>query len=63
MNIDEIKAAVDEGKIIHWGNDNYVVIKNNGGRYKIKSKEDNSCINLSWLENPASSIREDEFFV
>lgn len=35
MTLEEIKAAVDAGKIVHWSNERYTVIKDKWGNYLI----------------------------
>lgn len=35
MTLEEIKAAVDAGKTVHWVNSQYTVIKDENGRYRI----------------------------
>lgn len=67
MTLDEIKAAVDEGKIVKWVNNAYQVIKDNLGQYLIICHLNNSCIGLHGLkgtkyENVLNG-REDGFYI
>jgi len=62
MDVNEIKQAVDDGKKVFWGNDNYEVIKGASG-YLIKSKFNNHCIGLTWLDGVTLNGKEEEFFI
>jgi len=63
MNTNEIKAAVDQGKTVHWSNSNYVVIKDDRGEYLIKSICNNHYIGLTWCDDMTLNGKESEFFI
>lgn len=62
MTLDEIKKAVDEGKIVHWGNEAYKVIKDDVGQYLIKCTLNNDLIGLTWRDGVTLNGKEEEFF-
>ena len=47
MTIDDIKAAVDAGKSVHWANEGYVVHKDSAGHYLITFTPNGSTIGLT----------------
>jgi len=49
-NADEIRKAVDEGRIVHWTNNNYIVKKDKNGEYNIVCTMNNNCIGLTWQD-------------
>ncbi len=58
MTLDEIKEAVNAGKVVHWSNKYYTVTKNwnivhTGGH----------CIGLYWGKIPRLNGKEEDFYV
>ena len=51
MNVQEIKAAVDAGKTVYCGNDNYKVIKDSKNQYLIHCTLNDYYVGLHGLEN------------
>src|SRR6056297_466012 len=65
MTLDDIKAAVDAGQIVHWANTGYVVHKDRPGQYLITYLPNGSCIGLTdresyarfWVTRPDQAAR------
>jgi hypothetical protein len=62
VTLDEIKAAVDAGKIVHWANKGYTVIKDRLGQYLIVYYNQNA-IGLTHGDGVTMNGREDQFFL
>lgn len=63
MNIEDIKAAVDAGKSVHWANTGYVVRKDRLGQYLIVYLPNGSAIGLTNRAGTQLNGAEDAFFV
>lgn len=64
MNVEEIKAAVDEGKIVHWKNTAYRVIKDNIGQYLIHYPgPPENYIGLTWQDGKTLNGEEKDFYI
>ncbi len=63
MTLDEIKAAVDAGQIVHWANTGYVVQKDRLGQYLITYLPNGSCIGLTVRGGHRLNGKEAEFFI
>lgn len=63
MTLQQIKAAVEDGKTVHWVNDAYSVIKGFGGQWLICCHHNDSCIGLTWRDGVTLNGREDQFFI
>jgi hypothetical protein len=63
MNIEDIKAAVDAGKIVHWANTGYVVRKDGLGQYLIVYLPNGSTIGLTNRAGTQLNGAESEFFI
>lgn len=63
MTLEEIKAAVESGKTVYWSNRNYMIIKDNLGRWLIRCVLNGSCIALVWSDNYTLNGTPEEFFV
>lgn len=61
MTLKEIKQAVDEGKVVHWSNDGYTVIKDKKGQYLIKFQD--HYYGLTHHDNRTLNGREDQFYL
>lgn len=66
MTLDEIKAAVDAGKVVHWANRGYTVIKDRFGEYLIAWRHghaDASYIGLTWRDGVTMNGTPTQFFI
>jgi len=63
MNAQEIKEAVDAGKIVHWASCAYTVIKDHHNQYMIKCGMNGHCIGLTWLDDTTLNGKESEFYI
>ena len=63
MNLQEIQAAVDSGKKVHWANTGYTVIKDNVGQYLIVYAHNDYCIGLTWRNGSTLNGKPEEFFI
>ena len=63
MTVEEIKTAVDNGKIVFWKNENYQVFVDNNGKHFIKSvSSDDVNIGLIWSFDNILKFDEDDFY-
>lgn len=62
MTLDEIKAAVEAGKTVHWASRNYVVIKDSIGQWLIKCLLNDCCWGLTWRDGTTMNGKPEEFF-
>ena len=62
MTLEEIKAAVEAGHIVHWANKAYRVIKDNIGQWLIHCTINDSYIGLTHADGVTLNGREDQFF-
>jgi hypothetical protein len=62
MTLDEIKAAVNAGKTVHWTNLGYEVIKDQCGRYLIVFTPSGYCIGLTHRDGVTMNGKPEEFF-
>lgn len=63
MTIDEIKAAVDAGKTVHWANEGYVVHKDSIGQYLITFEPNGSTVGLTDRTSTQLNGESQLFFV
>lgn len=64
MTTQEIKTAVDSGKVVNWKQPNYIVIKDTSNSdYLIKCTTNNSCIGLTWADGVTLNGNEEDFYV
>lgn len=63
MTLDEIKAAVDAGKRVHWVNTGYDVIKTGSGDYLIVWQKDKNAIGLTWGDGVTMNGKPKQFFI
>jgi len=66
MTLEEIKAAVDAGKTVHWANDGYRVIKDRIGQYLIAYGEgtrDANYSGLTWVDGVTMNGKPSEFYL
>lgn len=62
MTVDEIKKAVDEGKIVRWSSEIYLVHKV-GDSYLITCELNDHTIGLTWLDGVTLNGKEEEFYI
>ena len=62
MNLPQIKQAISQGKTVHWGNDEYTVIRDNLDRYLI-IHTNGSTIGLTHQDNTTLNGKENEFYI
>lgn len=63
MTAQEIKAAVDNGKTVHWKNELYVIVKDKRNEYYIKCLSNNHCIGLTWEDDVTLNGKEEDFYI
>jgi hypothetical protein len=66
MTLEQIKAAVEAGKTVHWANRGYQVIKDNLGQWFIVYDRDGprpNYIGLTWQDGKTMNGRPSEFYV
>lgn len=63
MTIDEIKAAVDAGRPVHWANAGYVVHRDRLGRYLITYQPNGSTIGLTNRSGTRLNGDPSDFFI
>ena len=62
MTVHEIKKAVDEGKIVRWSNELYLVHKV-GESYLITCTRNDYTIGLTWLDGVTLNGKEEDFYI
>lgn len=62
MTLNEIKAAVDQGKTVCWSNEAYDVVKG-GGQYLIVCLHNDHAIGLTWRDGVTMNGKPEEFFI
>lgn len=63
QNVDEIRAAVDAGHNVFWGNLAYSVLKGSLGEYVIVNGQTGHRIGLTWRDGKTLNGRPEEFFI
>jgi hypothetical protein len=63
MTLDEIKSAVDAGKVVHWKNYAYRVIKDRLDRYLILCVLNQDCTGLTHRDGVTMNGKPEDFFV
>jgi hypothetical protein len=63
MNLQEIKSAVESGKVVCWGNRGYKVIKDNTGQWLVRCEWNGYCFGLYYGKTDTLNGKESEFFV
>lgn len=64
MKLEEIKKAVDNGKIVHWKQENYIVKHFCGeDKYYIECTNNGNVIGLTWSDNETLNGEEKDFFI
>lgn len=62
MTLEEIKAAVDAGKKVHWSNPGYTVVKDKNWKYLIQFHS-GDCIGLTWADGVTLNGDEGDFYI
>jgi len=62
MTLEQIRAAVEDGKRVFWVNSDYEVIKDSRGQWHIKCHHNGNCIGLTWRDGVTMNGKPDEFF-
>ena len=63
MNLNEIKAAVEAGKTVHWATTGYVVVKDNIGQWLIHYLSSDYYIGLTWVDGVTVNGKPEQFFI
>jgi hypothetical protein len=63
MTIDQIKAAVDAGKRVHWANTGYVVTRDRDGAYLITFIPNQHTIGLTNRSGTSLNGQPEDFFL
>ena len=62
MRLDEIKAAVEAGKTVHWANADYTVVKDGLGQWLVCHIHGHA-IGLTWRDGATLNGNPEEFYV
>lgn len=66
MTLDQIKQAVEAGKIVHWSNERYTVIKDNIGQWLIVfdlGGRNEFAVDLVWKDGVTLIGCPEEFYI
>ena len=63
MHLEQIKQAVDSGKLVHWSNKGYEVQKDKLGHYLIIFKANGSAVGLTHVDGKTLNGKEKDFFI
>ena len=63
MSLSEIKDAVEAGKVVHWANTGYVVIKDRLGQFLVKFTSNDNCVGLDNRYGYKLNFKPEEFFL
>ena len=63
MTLEEIKAAIDAGRTVHWANTGYRVQKDSLGQYLITFEPNGSTIGLTDRSGQRLNGKAAEFFI
>jgi hypothetical protein len=63
MKLNEIIEAVNKGKIVHWKNEGYRVIKDDQGQFLIECSHNKNVIGLTWSDGVTLNGEEKDFFI
>ena len=63
MTLEEIKAAVNAGKIVCWSGDGYRVIKDSMGQWLIQFIPNGYCVGLTWRDGITLNGKPGEFYI
>lgn len=64
MTLEEIQQAVNDGKTVHWANENYVVLKGRTiQQWLVKCVSNGSCIGLTWADGKTMNGKPEDFYI
>lgn len=63
MTIDQIKAAVDQGKTVCWVHEGYRVLRDRLGQYLVRYERNNCCWGLTDRSGTRLNGLECQFFI
>lgn len=63
MNLQQIKDAVESGKVVCWSSPAYVVAKDATGQWLIVCLHNGSAIGLTWRDGVTLNGKTEEFFI
>ena len=63
MTLEEIKAAVEAGHVVHWHNSAYKVVKDSLGQWMVKCTDNGNCIGLTHRDGVTMNGEPEEFFM
>lgn len=66
MNLEQIKSAIEDGKLVYWSTESYRVVKDKKGQYFIGyniGQRGENYIGLTWQDGLTLNGNESEFFV
>ena len=63
MTLEQIKEAVDAGKLVRWSNENYDVIKTSLGHYLIRCERNQNYCGLTHRDGVTMNGHEDQFYI
>ena len=63
MTLEEIKAAVEAGHVVHWHNSAYKVVKDSLGQWMVKCTDNGHCIGLTHRDGVTMNGEPEEFFM
>lgn len=63
MTLQEIKAAVLDGKTVHWKSDAYEVTRDKVGQWFIVCRFNGSLSGLTWADGKTMSEKPEDFYI
>jgi hypothetical protein len=63
MTLEDIKAAVEAGKMVCWSNPSYRIIKDKLGQWLIYRAANEYCIGLTWRDDITLNGKEEDFYI
>lgn len=63
MNLEQIKEAVEAGKIVCWANSSYQVIKDDIGQWLIHRAQNDWTIGLTHQDGTTLNGAESQFYI
>jgi hypothetical protein len=63
MKLEEIKAAVLAGRVVHWKSGAYEVMRDGVGQWFIVCRFNGSLSSLTWSDGVTMSEKPEDFFV
>ncbi len=63
MTLQEIKDAIDAGKVVHWVSSLYEITKDCYSKYHICCPVSGACIGLTWKDGTTLNGDESDFYL